>query len=64
MTPRTETVVVSTLLSDPPPVITGPVATSIVRSLGLDPNYADSHARGFVETLDEYAARTGSKAGA
>ncbi|WP_030917484.1 hypothetical protein [Streptomyces sp. NRRL B-24720] len=64
MTPRTETVIVSTLLSDPPPVITGPVAQSIVRALGLDPNYADSLARGFVETLDQFAVRTGSKADA
>ncbi|WP_406325869.1 hypothetical protein OG784_13055 [Streptomyces sp. NBC_01617] len=63
MTPRTETVVVSTLLSDPPPVITGPIATALVRSLDLDPNYADSVACGFVETLEEFAARI-SKAGA
>jgi hypothetical protein len=64
MTPRTETVIVSTLLSDPPPVITGPVAQSIVRSLGLDLDYADSLARGFVETREQFAARIGSKAGA
>ncbi|MER7806115.1 hypothetical protein [Streptomyces sp900116325] len=57
MTARTETVIVSTLLSDPPPVITGPVAQSIVRALDLDPNYADSLARGFVETREEFAAR-------
>ncbi|MGW3825722.1 hypothetical protein ACWEAF_26300 [Streptomyces sp. NPDC005071] len=63
MTARTATVVVSTLLSDPPPVITGPVAQSIVRALNLDPNYVDSLARGFVETLEEFAARI-KKAGA
>ncbi|MFJ3084650.1 hypothetical protein ACIPJG_33540 [Streptomyces halstedii] len=58
MTPRTETVVVSHLLSDPPPTITGPVATSILRSLHLvDPDYADTVASGYVESLEEFAAR-------
>ncbi|MDX3328844.1 hypothetical protein PV405_29990 [Streptomyces sp. ME02-6979-3A] len=58
MTPRTETVVVSTLLSDPPPpVVTGPVAESLVRALHLvdrprdvkaERDYADSVAAGYV----------------
>lgn len=52
MTPRTETVAISHLLcDDAPPVITGPVATSLVHSLHLvdrprdlraERNYADS----------------------
>ncbi|WP_329616407.1 hypothetical protein OG209_05500 [Streptomyces sp. NBC_01383] len=64
MTPRTETAVVSHLLSDPPPVITGLVATSIVRSLHLvDLDYQDTVDAGYVESLDEFAARI-SKAGA
>ncbi|MFE7237257.1 hypothetical protein [Streptomyces sp. NPDC057580] len=64
MTPRTDIVTVSHLLSDPPPVITGPVATSIVRSLRLiDPNYQATVDAGYVETLDEYTLRI-SKAGA
>ena len=58
MTPRTETVVVSTLLSDPPPVITGLVAHSIVRTLRLvDPDYQDTVDSGYVETLEEFAVR-------
>ncbi|MGH3585034.1 MAG: hypothetical protein ACRDQ0_01820 [Pseudonocardia sp.] len=58
MTPRTETVVVSTLLSDPPPVITGVVAESLIRSLHLvDPDYQDTVAAGYVESLDEFEAR-------
>lgn len=58
MTPRTETVAVSHLLcDDAPPVITGPVADTLVRSLKLtdrprdlkaERDYADSKARGFV----------------
>lgn len=57
MTPRTETVAVSHLLcDDAPPVITGPVANTLVRSLRLDRprdlkaerDYADSKACGFV----------------
>ncbi|WP_405506468.1 hypothetical protein OG323_06480 [Streptomyces cyaneofuscatus] len=56
MTPRTETVAVSHYLCDTPPVITGSVATSIVRSLRLDRprdlkaerDYADSVTSGYV----------------
>ncbi|WP_405461512.1 hypothetical protein OG786_29055 [Streptomyces sp. NBC_00101] len=59
MTPRTETVVVSTLLTNPPARITGPVATPLIRSLGLDRDYEDTVAAGYVDTLDEYAARMG-----
>ncbi|WP_089117055.1 hypothetical protein [Streptomyces sp. SS07] len=55
MTPRTETVAVSHYLCDTP-VITGPVADTLVRSLHLDRprdlnaerNYADSVAAGYV----------------
>ncbi|MCQ1575457.1 hypothetical protein [Streptomyces parvus] len=55
MTPRTETVAVSHYLCDTP-VITGPVANTLVRSLHLDrprdlkaeQNYADSVAAGYV----------------
>ncbi|MGW0780401.1 hypothetical protein [Streptomyces sp. NPDC002913] len=58
MTPRTETVALSHLLcDDAPPVITGPVATSLVQSLHLvdrprdlraEKDYADSVAAGYV----------------
>ncbi|MET4670750.1 hypothetical protein [Streptomyces sp. PvR018] len=57
MTPRTETVAVSHLLcDDAPPVITGAVADTLVRSLRLDRprdlnaerNYADSVTSGYV----------------
>lgn len=55
MTPRTETVVVSSLLTDPPPVITGLVAESLIRSLHLvDPDYADTEASGYVESLADF----------
>ncbi|MFE0692841.1 hypothetical protein [Streptomyces sp. NPDC058869] len=55
MTPRTETVAVSHYLCDTP-VITGPVANTLVRSLHLDRprdlkaerDYADSVAAGYV----------------
>ncbi|MFD3638274.1 hypothetical protein [Streptomyces griseus] len=55
MTPRTETVAVSHYLVDTP-VITGPVADTLVRSLRLDRprdlkterDYADSVASGYV----------------
>lgn len=55
MTPRTETVTVSHYLCDTP-VITGPVADTLVRSLHLDRtrdlkaerDYADSVAAGYV----------------
>ncbi|MEU0355699.1 hypothetical protein [Streptomyces cyaneofuscatus] len=64
MTPRTETVTVSHLLCDAPPLITGPVATSIVRSLNLvDRDYQDTVDAGYVETLEEFAIRI-SKGGA
>lgn len=53
---RTEAVV-SALLSDPPPTITGPVAQSLVRALDLDPGYADTVAAGYVESLDEFTLR-------
>ncbi|MDQ0694295.1 hypothetical protein [Streptomyces sp. W4I9-2] len=57
MTPRTETVTVSHYLCDTPPVITGEVAGSIVRSLKLtdrrrdlkaERDYADSVTSGYV----------------
>ncbi|MFH8867094.1 hypothetical protein [Streptomyces griseus] len=57
MTPRTETVAVSHLLcNDAPPVITGAVADTLVRSLHLDRprdlkaerDYADSVSSGYV----------------
>ncbi|MFJ3089106.1 hypothetical protein [Streptomyces sp. NPDC086838] len=58
MTPRTETVAITHLLcDDAPPVITGPVAESLIRSLHLmdrprdlraERNYADSVASGYV----------------
>ena len=58
MTPRTETVAVSHLLcDDAPPVITGPVAEALVRSLHLvdrprdmkaERDYADSVTAGYV----------------
>ncbi|MFJ6487037.1 hypothetical protein [Streptomyces californicus] len=56
MTPRTETVAISHLLCDAPPVITGPVADTLVRSLRLDRprdlkaerDYADSVTAGYV----------------
>ncbi|MFD5875649.1 hypothetical protein [Streptomyces sp. NPDC060322] len=58
MTPRTETVVVSTLLSDPPPVITGLVAESLIRSLHLgDPDYEDTVAAGYVESFEDFTIR-------
>ncbi|RPK56150.1 hypothetical protein EES43_24220 [Streptomyces sp. ADI96-02] len=58
MTPRTETVTVSHYLCDTPPVITGAVAESLVRSLRLvDPDYQDTVGAGYVETLEEFAIR-------
>jgi len=59
MTPRTETVAMSHLLcDDAPPVITGPVAESLIRSLRLiDPNYADTVDAGYVESLEAYTIR-------
>lgn len=65
MTPRTETVAVSHLLcDDAPPLITGAVANTLVRSLRLvDPDYQDTVAAGYVETLEEFAIRI-SKDGA
>ncbi|MFF0055607.1 hypothetical protein ACFYRI_14580 [Streptomyces microflavus] len=58
MTPRTETVTVSHLLcDDAPPVITGPVAATLVRSLNLinrprdlkaERDYQDSVTSGYV----------------
>lgn len=64
MTPRTQTAVISSLLSDPPPVVTGPVAESLVRSLHLvdrprdlkvERNYADSVASGYVSLPAGYS---------
>ncbi|NEB42339.1 hypothetical protein [Streptomyces sp. SID14515] len=64
MTPRTETVTVSHLLCDAPPVITGEVANTLVRSLRLvDRDYQDTVDAGYVETLEEFAIRI-SKDGA
>ena len=58
MTPRTETVVLSSILSDPPPTITGPVAESVIRSLRLrDPDYEATVAAGYVEPLEKFEAR-------
>ena len=58
MTPRTVTVAMSHLLcDDAPPVITGPVAESLIRSLRLidrprdlkaERDYADSEASGYI----------------
>ncbi|MEU0098184.1 hypothetical protein [Streptomyces sp. NPDC006267] len=56
MTPRTETVTVSHYLCDTPPLITGPVANTIIRSLRLDRprdlkaerDYADTVTSGYV----------------
>jgi hypothetical protein len=59
VTPRTETVVVSTLLTNPPARITGPVATALIRSLRLDRDYEDTVAAEYTEPLDEYVARMG-----
>ncbi|MFJ8871042.1 hypothetical protein ACIRD6_35485 [Streptomyces sp. NPDC102473] len=59
MTPRTETVAISHLLcDDAPPVITGPVAESLIRSLRLiDPDFQDTEASGYVESLEAYTIR-------
>lgn len=70
MTPRTETVAVSHYLCDTP-VITGPVADTLVRSLRLDRprdlkaerDYQDTADTGYLETLEEFAIRI-SKDGA
>lgn len=63
MTPRTETVTVSHLLSDAPPLITGPIAQSLIRSLNLDPDYKATVDAGYVESLEDFALRI-SKDGA
>lgn len=71
MTPRTETVAVSHLLCDDTPVITGPVADTLVRPLRLDRprdlnaerDYQDTADTGYLETLEEFAIRI-SKDGA
>lgn len=65
MTPRTETVAVSHLLCDAPPVITGAVAVSLVRSLRLDRprdlkaerDYADTETEGYISLPAGYSIR-------
>lgn len=57
---RTTTAVVSELLCDPPAAITGPVASTLLRSLGLTPadrDFAATVVAGHVESLDAWADR-------
>jgi hypothetical protein len=57
---RTQTAVVSELLCSGAPVIDGPVAGSLLRSLGLtkeDRDFAASKVAGHVEGLDDWADR-------
>lgn len=57
---RTQTAVVSELLCDPPALIEGPVAGSLLRSLGLtdrDRDFAATVVAGHAETLDAWADR-------